>query len=178
MVNDRSIFASHLGFDCDGFSTFGGIAKYNELHEVDFVSLIRKLNLQGARILDVGCGNGIFLEELLKIFPEMNVFGLDSKNYAHKIRNYIVADSRSIPLQTGSMDFVVSSRVSQWIVSQREKFYEEIFRVLSPQGKGLVFPCKVEDLSDNLSRRNYVPRTLYKGPNRMPVNQLVIGNIF
>ena len=47
--------------------------------------LIKKYKLKSSsRILDVGCGKGFLLYEMLKIQPDLIVYGFDISNYALK----------------------------------------------------------------------------------------------
>ena len=48
--------------------------------------LIKKYKLKpGSRVLDVGCGKG-FLYEMLKVQPDLVVYGFDISNYALKCK--------------------------------------------------------------------------------------------
>ena len=47
--------------------------------------LIKNYKLKpGSKILDVGCGKGYLLFELLKIIPDLNITGFDVSGYALK----------------------------------------------------------------------------------------------
>ncbi len=77
------------------------------------MALIEKLNLQGARLLDIACGDGIITKAIKAKFNKYEVFGLDNsftaiKNAVSEIPiEYMVADAFEVPLRDAIIDVVV-----------------------------------------------------------------------
>lgn len=116
-----------------------------------------KLALKGdEKILDVGCGRGMFLIELAKRLPQGKVYGVDlwlSKDQSGNSMEQTLtnakdarvdgrvelqtSDIRSLPYADGTFDAVVSSLVIHNIEDEdgRNQALSEILRVLKPGGK-------------------------------------------
>jgi len=104
-----------------------GIGKANlsllqELHKIDFKSL-----------LDVGCGDGLLLEHLRKIYPKKTFVGADISETALKAargKKLTVKkiDGEKLPFKDNSFDAVVSVQVLQH-VENPDKFIKELQRV-------------------------------------------------
>lgn len=68
----------------------------------------------GARVLDVGCGKGFLLYELMRAAPGIEVCGIDISAYAiehakEEVRPFLqVADAKSLPFADRSFDLVLS----------------------------------------------------------------------
>jgi protein-L-isoaspartate(D-aspartate) O-methyltransferase len=68
----------------------------------------------GSTILDVGCGKGFLLYEMLKIEPGLKILGIDISNYAianskPEIRQYLqIANATHLPFPDKSFDLVIS----------------------------------------------------------------------
>jgi len=96
-------------------------------------------------ILDIGCGEGITLEKLIKIFPNKNIKGID---YIKK--NVEICKNRGLPVDYGSVydlkiennsiDCVIFLEVIEHLADYK-KALQEIHRVLKPNGfLILIFP--------------------------------------
>ena len=78
--------------------------------------LIKNYNLKpGSKILDVGCGKGFLLYEMLKVQPDLVIYGFDISNYAlknvKKIKNLRVFKHKAekkFPFKKRSFDLVIS----------------------------------------------------------------------
>lgn len=78
--------------------------------------LIQTYNLKaGSKILDVGCGKGFLLKEMLLIEPGLKVFGTDISSYALKFidkklkKNFILHDcKKKLPFKKNQFDLVIS----------------------------------------------------------------------
>lgn len=106
----------------------------------------------GERVLDVGCGQGLFLARLTKTYKAKGV-GIDvskksvefaRKNYTRKNLSYRVADAAKIPYDANSFDIVVSFDTLEHIADQ-EKAVEEMLRVLKPGGRLLIYTLNCND---------------------------------
>jgi ubiquinone/menaquinone biosynthesis C-methylase UbiE len=76
---------------------------------------IEEYNLTNASsVLDVGCGKGFMLVDLLKALPGISVTGIDISDYAinnsHELvsRELKVADCSDLPFEDNSFDLVIS----------------------------------------------------------------------
>ena len=96
-------------------------------------------------ILDIGCGEGITLEKLIKRFPNKDIRGID---YIQK--NVEICKKHGLPVEYGSVynlkiddnsvDCVIFLEVIEHLSDYR-KALREIYRVLKPNGSLiLIFP--------------------------------------
>jgi SAM-dependent methyltransferase len=99
----------------------------------------------GDVIVDVGCGEGITLEKLLKTFPGKNIRGVDAEAEnieictAHKLP-VIAGDVYQLPFEDDIVDCILFSEVIEHL-DQPERALSEIRRVLRPGGRVIIiFP--------------------------------------
>lgn len=94
-------------------------------------------------VLDCGCGQGFFIQFLLKLQPEKYVFGVDiSKDVIRmsKVKRCIVADAASLPFQEKSFDVIYFITVLQHLDDQLvSKVGSEVNRVLKDAGRCLIY---------------------------------------
>lgn len=124
----------------------GSLFLYQQ-RERAFLSLLKRENLSdltGLRILDLGCGHGMWLRELLKYGarPE-NLTGTDiirerleaSRKLSPNIA-VAMADGARLPFASGKYDIVLQSTVLTSILDQEVKksVADEMVRVLAPKG--------------------------------------------
>ncbi len=97
------------------------------------------------RLLDVACGNGRFLESVLRVYPRLRATGLDlSPSYTQAARTRLarwpnaelVHDAaEAMPLEAATYEVVVSIFLFHELPQKvRGKVLAEIFRVLKPGG--------------------------------------------
>jgi malonyl-CoA O-methyltransferase len=90
------------------------------------------------QILDLGCGTGWAVPELLKLFPESNIIAAD---FAQSMVNHVpkhpqvsarVTDAHAIDVHAQSCDLVFSNLMIQWC--DESTVLQEIKRALKPGG--------------------------------------------
>lgn len=107
----------------------------------------RLLNLTpGAYVLDVGCGTGIYTQELLSkgarvvgvdISPEMLAIA-EYKTHLHEDRvSFLEADAAKLPFPDNHFDVVISITAMEFFQQPRECL-QDMYRVLRPGGHMVV----------------------------------------
>jgi len=97
------------------------------------------------RLLDLGCGNGRFLRQVMEAYPRLNATGLDlSPAYTDMARRRLQSwpqvdvlheAAEAIPLETGGLDIVVSVFLFHELPRRiRQAVLSEVSRVLKPGG--------------------------------------------
>jgi ubiquinone/menaquinone biosynthesis C-methylase UbiE len=102
-------------FDGDRKHGYGGFS-YNPKYWTETVQLfIEKYDLnEKSSVLDVGCGKGFMLIDLLKAIPTLDLSGIDISSYAienshESIKNRVkVANCLNLPFEDDSFDLVIS----------------------------------------------------------------------
>ena len=95
-----------------------------------------------ARILDIGCGTGLFTQETRSQRPHWRCFGLDiafgmcATALGREVK-VVQADAQRLPFADKSFDGVFSSLCLQW-VNDKPAAIAEIARVLKPGGKAVI----------------------------------------
>ncbi|MFO0945353.1 MAG: class I SAM-dependent methyltransferase [Planctomycetota bacterium] len=101
-----------------------------------------------ARILDVGCGTGLFARRLAENFPHASVVGLDlSEGMLNKAAvncaevadrvELVKGDSENLPFNDGTFDLVTCIHSFHHYPNQ-EKVVREMYRVLKPDGQVMI----------------------------------------
>ena len=128
---------------------------------------------RGSHILDVGCGGGANIAEMLKKIPESIVDGLDysaeSVAYSQKTnRSYLgkrctnhQGDVSHLPYPDGSLDYVTAFETIYFWPDLRDAF-KEIKRVLRPGGE-LLICCEADDSSDTTWTERIEGMTIHRG---------------
>jgi ubiquinone/menaquinone biosynthesis C-methylase UbiE len=113
---------------------------------------------QGEKILDVGCGTGVFTADLLAVGSE--VTGLDlslpmlrfaKKKASGRPFRIVLGDMRRLPFATGSFDKTISVTAIEFLAEDAKNAVAEMFRVTRPGG--LVAVASLNSLSPWAARR-------------------------
>lgn len=119
--------------------------------------VVGELSLRGdEKVLDLGCGSGLFLILLAKHLHEHKVVGIDDWSKepgAQKVVKFnaqragvldrielVTADARELPFGEASFDHIISNRMLHNLSTAKErlKVLEEISRVLRPTGMAVI----------------------------------------
>lgn len=98
--------------------------------------------LKPKHILDLGCGTGWAMPELLKLFPDSKITGIDfSEKMLSRVSESsqvktILHDTHSLPLDDNSMDLVFSNMMLHW--TNETDVFKECLRVLKHDGLLLI----------------------------------------
>ncbi len=107
--------------------------------------VLKFIHLKHSSIVDIGCGEGITLEKIIKIFPDRNALGVDFSKENIEIckRNnlpVIHSDVYDLQLESNSIDCCLLLDVIEHL-DRPEKAIEEMFRILRKSGRAvIVFP--------------------------------------
>jgi len=120
------------------------------------LSEIKNLLPTGASVLDLGCGEGLFMKEIKN---EGMVCGLDLSKRSLKqamttapTRFWVQADAEYLPFQDGSFHVVVSHQLIEHL-NAKHKMINEVSRILMPEGT-FVITTPVKGLLGNLLARS------------------------
>lgn len=133
LSNDLSEFSLSYYEKADVYKTF---SQAEDMEGIIWNSLIDEL--RNKKVLDLGCGNGRYLEHISKITDYC--FGVDQSLPQIKQSNqslpFIVADGTILPFPNATFDCIISCWVWGTILDEnkREKIFEEAKRVLKKGG--------------------------------------------
>jgi fatty-acid O-methyltransferase len=141
----RFVFINHGFVELDGSDTFEWVKPGDEpwRYNLNLIrELVRGVPLDGARVLDVGCGRGGTCSYLVRYHAPDEVVGVDlipgqvefcqSTHHAPNLR-FQQADAQRLPFADGSFD-VVTNIESSHCYPDRDAFFSEVRRVLRPGG--------------------------------------------
>lgn len=118
-------------------------------------SLVKTITLNKGRLLDAGCGGGIFTESLPYYFPKVKIYGCDISStaidYARKFGSgkirYFHMKNKRFPYKDNFFDLCISFDVLEH-VSDINSFLKEVKRILKKNGKFFVIvPCEGQPLT-------------------------------
>lgn len=106
------------------------------------------INVDGFKVLDIGCGYGRISERLLKKFGNIKLYGVDIAQkyvdiYNENLKPHgtaINADMRKLPYKNENFNFVLIVTSLMYITNKKDqkKAIAEVFRVLKKRGKLLI----------------------------------------
>ncbi len=97
--------------------------------------------LEGARILDAGCGVGMYTDQFRRFSPRVTGVEIDPTVAAEarpRAAGVVVAPSEALPFADGSFDVVFSHEVIEHVADDR-RAAAEMARVLAPAGRIVLF---------------------------------------
>jgi SAM-dependent methyltransferase len=122
-------------------------------------------------ILDVGCGDGEFLERVGRLGIAVGIDIRDNMIKRHDI-NMIRADAENLPFKDESFDCIVCSAVIEHI-QDHDKLIEEIEQMLKPEGALiLTTPNPLFSLP-----ANYLIARYREGPDENPIDLIGIERL-
>lgn len=93
-----------------------------------------KAPTQKIRVLDAGCGLGVYIEFLKK--HGVDAYGIDISHYAAMISRQPIASATNIPFRSNIFDVVISAHLVEHLTeSDITIFLEGVRRVLKPGGR-------------------------------------------
>jgi ubiquinone/menaquinone biosynthesis C-methylase UbiE len=116
----------------DFYSSLNTISRNRktDINEPTIKHVLNSLDSSTSTLLDVGCGNGYFLERVASHGPSINLFGCDiiekknhNVNYTH-----VIADIKRLPFKDKEFDTVTCFHTLEHIL-RPEKAIEELKRV-------------------------------------------------
>jgi SAM-dependent methyltransferase len=123
------------------------LCRYHE-NEIAMATMFRAIGLSSLarlRILDIGCGRGAWLRQLLEYGAEPSrLFGLDllENHVRDALRlnpalHFACSDASQLPFPDGRFDLVIQFMLFTSVLSNRfrRKISEEMMRILSPGGR-------------------------------------------
>jgi SAM-dependent methyltransferase len=106
------------------------------------LGLVRKwVRLEGARILDAGCGVGMYTDKFRAFSPHVIGVEIDADVAAQasaRALRIVVAPAEALPFADGSFDVVFSHEVIEHVADDRRAACE-MARVLAPGGRIVLF---------------------------------------
>ena len=132
-----------------------------------FFDVLREENIQGKKILDLGCGNGTDMQYYKYRFGD-NIYGVDAsekfiEEASAKKLNVSIGLFDKIPHEEKSFDVVVSKYALQTVDDFKDT-YKEVSRVLKPGGKFIfltVHPMR-QFFEKKTKHKNFFQKTIVK----------------
>ena len=156
----------------DKFSQFSRMPQFR-LFRCSVVKALKKEKATAGKLLDVGCGPGWFLKDLIKTFQNIDFTGCDlsermvfhAKNNLSPKVNVVVGDAQNLPFADDSFD-IVTSTLAFHHFPQPDKAISEFHRVLKPNGLMVVADARRDCSGFVWSLIGFVTRHIVPKPLR------------
>jgi ubiquinone/menaquinone biosynthesis C-methylase UbiE len=165
----------------EGVNDYASTLAYDQVSRWPLFSFFRFLTISRLKkyepngiLVDAGCGPGYLVLDLANNFPDLKIVGVDisaqmlalaqkrlSRIGCDRRVTFQEADVSDLPLGENSIDFVVSTlSLHHWI--EPRTTMEEIYRVLKPGGRILIFDLRRDEpflvyILGNLVQRVFTP---------------------
>jgi len=145
ITDPRFVFINHGFVELDGSDTFAWVKPGDEpwRYSLNLVrQIVRGVSIDGARLLDVGCGRGGTCSYFVRYHAPAEVVGVDLVPghvefcaATHKAPNlrFLQADAQNLPFDDASFD-IVTNVESSHCYPRLDAFFGEVRRVLRPGG--------------------------------------------
>jgi len=97
--------------------------------------------LEGARILDIGCGLGVYVRKFREFSDRVNGIDIDAKRLREGARTtpgLMLAVGEHLPFRDASFDVIVLNEVIEHVTNDRETMREGM-RILAPGGRIVIY---------------------------------------
>ena len=140
----------------------------------------------GAKILDVGCGNGRNLKWFYQ--PDYEIYGIDTnierlntckELYALQKENFMVSNVEEMPYESNYFDHIICIAVLHFAedLNQYLKMFEELVRVLKPQGSLLIRTASNFGIENQIELIENGIYKLLDGTNRFLLDTKILHRI-
>jgi ubiquinone/menaquinone biosynthesis C-methylase UbiE len=106
------------------------------------LNLIRRYApLEGARILDIGCGLGVYVRKFREFTPDVAGIDIDRKRLregARQVPGLMLAVGEHLPFKDGSLDVIVLNEVIEHVQDDHATM-TEVQRALRPGGRVAIY---------------------------------------
>lgn len=125
-------------------------AMYKQAYKILEKNYFNSEKIEGKKLLDIGCGTGVFLQSLASKYQNSYFYGIDiaetmiknaKEQNSFKNLEFKVGNVSNLEFQDNEFDYVTSLiSLHYW---EHDKAVSEIRRVLKPQGKILIADHKI-----------------------------------
>jgi ubiquinone/menaquinone biosynthesis C-methylase UbiE len=148
MPVDAGVSKDGVVFQREQYAKGGLSRRYWDFRDEQIIEAVADILRAGGRVADVGCGEGILLEKIVKRFPMGNIEGLDMDPINIKIcREHGLhvreGGAYELPYEDASLDACLFIEVIEHL-KEPGRALDELYRVLKPGGRlAILFPNDV-----------------------------------
>ena len=134
----------------------------------------------GAKVLDLGCGTGLELEEYFNLNPNANVTGIDlseamlkslKEKFPNKSINLVLGSYFDVPFGENKYDAAVSvESLHHFPAEQKETLYRKLFAALKENGRFV--------LTDYFAESEELEKEYFRNLKQLKEEQGLSGNEF
>ena len=134
----------------------------------------------GAKVLDLGCGTGLELEEYFNLNPDANVTGIDlseamlkslKEKFPNKSINLVLGSYFDVPFGENKYDAAVSvESLHHFPAEQKETLYRKLFAALKENGRFV--------LTDYFAESEELEKEYFRNLKQLKEEQGLSGNEF